>query len=412
MKLVRFLMKLSHETVTIELKNGTVISGTITGVDIAMNTHLKNVKMTLKGKEPVSMDTLSIRGNNIRYYILPDSLPLDTLLIDDTPKTKAKKREAVTLGRGRGRGGRGGRGRGGRGRVPRASPGTARPLAPRAHPGPCDPWRRPPRDPPRSAVGLAVHPRGGTCAACSRAAPARAADRRGAAVWRRAAGRGGGAVCRRACVGVCGSAGPRCQGRADPAARPFQHPPRPRPRAIRRAAAAAAAVLAALAVLAAAALRAHGALSALAGPPGGPGGHGRWGRRAPLRRARPPHAVHGGRAAGAHARSPHLRGGGGASAPRRPCRGGGAPHGGAAPGLLRARLRGGPCQPRPSCGDGAPPVCAPCAAHCRPSHQPYALSCHHRHGASTFSFSLPSSLGCYLLFLPYPFRSECTYGTL
>ncbi len=31
MKLVRFLQKLSHETVTVELKNGTVISGSIAG---------------------------------------------------------------------------------------------------------------------------------------------------------------------------------------------------------------------------------------------------------------------------------------------------------------------------------------------------------------------------------------------
>ena len=55
-----------------------------------MNTHLKNVKMTVKNKEAVQLDTLSIRGNNIRYYILPDSLPLDHLLIDDTPKGKSK----------------------------------------------------------------------------------------------------------------------------------------------------------------------------------------------------------------------------------------------------------------------------------------------------------------------------------
>lgn len=77
-------MKLSTESVTIELKNGTIIVGTITGmrdrvneshlgVDIAMNTHLKAVKMTIKGRNPVSLDSMSVRGSSIRYVILPES---------------------------------------------------------------------------------------------------------------------------------------------------------------------------------------------------------------------------------------------------------------------------------------------------------------------------------------------------
>lgn len=72
----------------------------LTAVDMSMNTHLKTVKMTVRNSEPQQLDTLSIRGNNIRYVILPDSLPLDTLLVDDAPKPKAKKEGAAARGRG------------------------------------------------------------------------------------------------------------------------------------------------------------------------------------------------------------------------------------------------------------------------------------------------------------------------
>ena len=87
MKLVRFLMKLKNESVTIEMKNGTIVVGTVIGfhinklkgIDSRMNTHIKTVKMTAKGKNPVSLEHLTIRGNNIRYYLLPESLPLGFL---------------------------------------------------------------------------------------------------------------------------------------------------------------------------------------------------------------------------------------------------------------------------------------------------------------------------------------------
>ena len=112
MKLVRFLMKLNNETVVIELKNGTVVVGTVTGkfnrhhlkqnlidfsvgVDMSMNTHLKAVKLTVKGREAVALDHLTIRGNNIRYFLLPESLPLETLLVDDAPKVRNKKQQSA-----------------------------------------------------------------------------------------------------------------------------------------------------------------------------------------------------------------------------------------------------------------------------------------------------------------------------
>ncbi|CAD7958085.1 unnamed protein product [Amoebophrya sp. A120] len=83
MKLVQFLMKLNNEVVQVEMKNGTVIQGTMTGCDTSMNTHLKQVTMIVKRRIPVRIDHLTVRGPNIRYIFLPEHIDLDKKLLDD-----------------------------------------------------------------------------------------------------------------------------------------------------------------------------------------------------------------------------------------------------------------------------------------------------------------------------------------
>ena len=60
MKLVKFLQKLNREQVTIELKNGTVIQGTVVGVDATMNCHLKKVTITMYVPNACSNQTVAI----------------------------------------------------------------------------------------------------------------------------------------------------------------------------------------------------------------------------------------------------------------------------------------------------------------------------------------------------------------
>ena len=133
LKLVRVLMRLAGESVVVELKNGTVVQGVVVGVDVSMNTHLTRVTLSVRGGNPVKVDSLSVRGSTVRYFILPDSLNLEQLLVEQVSKTQRREeggaaarggrggaaagdsRGGARGGRGRGRGGRGGD-RGGRGR--------------------------------------------------------------------------------------------------------------------------------------------------------------------------------------------------------------------------------------------------------------------------------------------------------
>ena len=60
-----------------------------------------------RGKNPTSYATLSVRGSTMRAWLLPESLNLDALLVDDTPKKKMavpKPMAGGAGGRGRGRG--------------------------------------------------------------------------------------------------------------------------------------------------------------------------------------------------------------------------------------------------------------------------------------------------------------------
>ncbi|KAF7352180.1 Small nuclear ribonucleoprotein Sm D1 [Mycena venus] len=42
----------------------------------------QNCKITTRNCDPASLHALSIRGNNLCYFVLPDALLLDTLLVD------------------------------------------------------------------------------------------------------------------------------------------------------------------------------------------------------------------------------------------------------------------------------------------------------------------------------------------
>jgi small nuclear ribonucleoprotein D1 len=95
MKLVHFLRKLVRETVTIELKDNTIIEGTVVGVDSAMNTHIRLVQIRRPNRPPERLENMTVRGTSIRYVILPEVLNLATLLEDDSPrKTRIRRGES------------------------------------------------------------------------------------------------------------------------------------------------------------------------------------------------------------------------------------------------------------------------------------------------------------------------------
>lgn len=126
MKLVYFLKKLRNEQVTVELKNGTTVWGTLQSVSPQMNVTLTDVQLSLPrggfnnaganalagiyladgqttssageglAKTTTSLQYINIRGNTIRQIILPDSLNLDALLVDEDQLKKLRRSGKIT----------------------------------------------------------------------------------------------------------------------------------------------------------------------------------------------------------------------------------------------------------------------------------------------------------------------------
>ncbi|KAF6014485.1 hypothetical protein HII13_000830 [Brettanomyces bruxellensis] len=88
MKLCSFLMNMINERVQVELKDGTVIIGDIISVAPSMNMNLKNVRMTLKDRNPKELEFVNIRGNQVRLVILPDELDVDRVLAKSISQPK------------------------------------------------------------------------------------------------------------------------------------------------------------------------------------------------------------------------------------------------------------------------------------------------------------------------------------
>lgn len=106
-------VKLLHEAeghvVTVELKTGEILRGTMTEAEDNWNVQLSNVTATGRDGKVTHMEHIFVRGSRVRFVIVPDLLKNAPMFkrIDPANKiTSGKIGGGGTEGRGRGRGGR------------------------------------------------------------------------------------------------------------------------------------------------------------------------------------------------------------------------------------------------------------------------------------------------------------------
>ncbi len=106
-------VKLLHEAeghvVTVELKNGEILRGTMTEAEDNWNVQLSNVTATGRDGKVTHMEHIFVRGSRVRFLIVPDLLKNAPMFKRIDPANKIGSGRIGGGGTERGRGGRGGR---------------------------------------------------------------------------------------------------------------------------------------------------------------------------------------------------------------------------------------------------------------------------------------------------------------
>jgi small nuclear ribonucleoprotein D1 len=79
MKLLVLFKKMINEIITIELKNGVMVSGVIVKIDSKMNIYLKNARKILDKRNFNIFENICIRGSKIRLIVLSKCFNFDLL---------------------------------------------------------------------------------------------------------------------------------------------------------------------------------------------------------------------------------------------------------------------------------------------------------------------------------------------
>lgn len=101
--LIHVLEALVGDTVTIELKNSSVVTGTLASIDQTMTAHLTGAKVVPSRGEPELHDELTVRGMNVRLFLLSDSTDVDVLLkkaeANEKKSHERAKKNSVAVGK-------------------------------------------------------------------------------------------------------------------------------------------------------------------------------------------------------------------------------------------------------------------------------------------------------------------------